>query len=292
MRIAPVLEAVFLALFLFSFSPQNVFAEDVPSIFEEAIQDQIDWWNKQDAQQPVTEPEAEFDSPANENFVCTDFSEACQLKNEIYQKYGWVVLSDNTLEIEIILKVLDFLPQNFLNKVHIVNFQTRSDMQPLGIYALYNAMNGSIQINPRWCDTNVDSCQGVLAHEIGHSLVFGDWAGGKALIGQTVEYLEAITNKYNSPKFQQWLDVSGWHHKEYWSNDDPFAIPTLVNPEDSSKTYMYGTVNPEEDFCESFRYYVYHNQDLKTLSPERYDFIKNEVFDGWVPGEEGGETTN
>jgi hypothetical protein len=42
----------------------------------------------------------------------------------------------------------------------------------------------------------------------------------------------------------------------------------------------YARSNPHEDFAESFKEYKEFPEHLKNVSPEKYDFMKNEVFHG------------
>ncbi len=68
----------------------------------------------------------------------------------------------------------------------------------------------------------------------------------------------------------QWLSFSGWIEKdEKWSSSkkDTFSSE-------------YGATNPAEDFAESVSSYRYNPAILKLKSPEKYQYIKETVFDG------------
>lgn len=67
-----------------------------------------------------------------------------------------------------------------------------------------------------------------------------------------------------------WLALSGWVEKgDHWEKTHPNAT--------SSK---YGSKNPAEDFAESLAAYRYNPELLKSINAEKYQFIKEAVFDG------------
>lgn len=67
-----------------------------------------------------------------------------------------------------------------------------------------------------------------------------------------------------------WLGFSGWIEKDgEWTADKKNAV--------SSK---YGAKNPDEDFAESVSAYRYNPQLLREINPEKYQFLKETVFDG------------
>ncbi len=69
---------------------------------------------------------------------------------------------------------------------------------------------------------------------------------------------------------QDWLDISGWEEKEEgWSATKPEKCVS-----------KYGKTNPAEDFAESVAAYRYNPQLLKIISPEKYTFIKDNIFLG------------
>lgn len=79
-----------------------------------------------------------------------------------------------------------------------------------------------------------------------------------------------------------WLDLSGWVEKDgKWTS----------NKKDSVSS-EYGATNPAEDFAESASAYRYNPQLLKKLNPEKYQFLKETVFDGLEYLEDSGCNIN
>lgn len=67
-----------------------------------------------------------------------------------------------------------------------------------------------------------------------------------------------------------WLKLSGWVEKDgKWTASNKDAIPS-----------RYGATNPDEDFAETVSAYRYNPQLLKEISPDKYRFMKEVVFDG------------
>jgi hypothetical protein len=68
----------------------------------------------------------------------------------------------------------------------------------------------------------------------------------------------------------KWLELSGWVKKDKeWINTAP-----------NSFTSEYGSGKPSEDFAESVSAYRFNPAALKKASPEKYQYIKETVFDG------------
>ncbi len=72
-----------------------------------------------------------------------------------------------------------------------------------------------------------------------------------------------------------WLSLSQWgrsfnEKKEFvWTMGDPSAAPL-----------GYARTNPNEDFAETFFLYRYNGKDLRRLHPEKYEYMRVNVFHG------------
>lgn len=79
-----------------------------------------------------------------------------------------------------------------------------------------------------------------------------------------------VAMELNLDKNKDWLSFSGWVDKDGdWTATNKNSVAS-----------KYGATNPAEDFAESVTAYRYNPQLLKEVSPEKYQFIKETVFDG------------
>ena len=82
------------------------------------------------------------------------------------------------------------------------------------------------------------------------------------------------TNRYNDQDLDEsedWLMATGWRKK---------ADGDFVNNSRSGWVSLYAKENPAEDFAESYTMYRFNPKKLKTVSPARYEFMRNKVFEG------------
>lgn len=96
--------------------------------------------------------------------------------------------------------------------------------------------------------TSPDERSYVIVHEWGHNLS---------------QDMKIDTSK-------EWLDLSGWVDKGGdWKSTKAHSLVS-----------KYGATNPGEDFAESVATYRYNPKLLQALNPEKYNFIKEVVFQG------------
>lgn len=68
----------------------------------------------------------------------------------------------------------------------------------------------------------------------------------------------------------EWLSIGGWIEKDgKWTTS-----------KDDKNVSIYGKLNPDEDFAESVAAYRYNPDLFKRISPEKYNYIKEVVFQG------------
>lgn len=90
-----------------------------------------------------------------------------------------------------------------------------------------------------------------LAHEVGH--------------------IFAIPRK----ETPEWLNISGWSGKKI---DEKKTEWTMGKPEQA--VLEYAKTNPDEDFGETFFQYRYNGAKMQARFPEKYEYMKNNVFMG------------
>ena len=108
----------------------------------------------------------------------------------------------------------------------------------------------------------------VAVHELTHHLDFASSPNSYEGISQSPEFLK----------------LSGWKKKSAYVTDEKTGKRKLQEQWESSKDKAfvrdYAGSAPGEDFAESTAYYMYQPQYLKTIDPDKYNFIKDKVFKG------------
>jgi len=84
------------------------------------------------------------------------------------------------------------------------------------------------------------------------------------------EWGHGIATGFEIDKNKKWLDLSGWEDRNgVWKATRPHSCVS-----------QYAATKPSEDFAESVATYRYNPNLLKTLNPEKYNFMKEVVFQG------------
>jgi hypothetical protein len=109
--------------------------------------------------------------------------------------------------------------------------------------------NGVIQFYAKSLELSESQKEQTTYHEIGHvvALVHGGLDDSK-----------------------EWLAASGWEE----SNG------SFANEKKEKPASVYASINPAEDFAETFTYYRYYPALLKARSPSRYEYMKKAVYSG------------
>ncbi len=124
-------------------------------------------------------------------------------------------------------------------------------------YASENVIaNASIEVFDLWDEQSPESKRYALVHELGHNL--GGLAGG-------------------ADENSKWLKMSGWVKETKVVKGEKVTEFKATKPE--TIISKYGFTNPAEDFAESVAAYRYNPKKLKSVSPEKYNFIKEVIFD-------------
>ena len=124
-------------------------------------------------------------------------------------------------------------------------------------YASENVIaNASIEVFDLWDEQSPEEKRYAIVHELGHNL--GGLAG-------------------RADESSKWLKMSGWTKETKVINGEKVTDYKATKPE--SIISKYGFTNPAEDFAESVSAYRYNPKKLKSISPEKYNFIKEVIFD-------------
>lgn len=114
--------------------------------------------------------------------------------------------------------------------------------------------NASMEIFDLWNELSAPERQQTFLHELGHTLAY----------------------KKNLDTSAEWLRIGGWQEIRRTVNGIVYKDYTL---KDLSKAVSeYGKLNPSEDFAESVVAYRFTGDRLKSLQPEKYAFLKQQVF--------------
>lgn len=88
---------------------------------------------------------------------------------------------------------------------------------------------------------------------------------------------------------EEWKSLSDWRatiKKDKDNKDmlDPYTKKPIVESwhagHDHKSTSKYGQTNPAEDFAESFSAYRFNPRKLKEVAPEKYKYMKENIFHG------------
>ena len=149
-------------------------------------------------------------------------------------------------EMDIILESVDDLP------AHLIPFEKNKSLKHYkrGYGPSSSTIaNAVITVFSVW--DNLPSNEEKIAtfiHEIGHNIGF----------------------RLKQDESNRWLDFSGWVEKEgEW-----------VSTKKDQLVSKYGATNPSEDFAETFTAFRYNPEQLKKLSPIKYDYMKKYVYLG------------
>lgn len=200
--------------------------------------------------------------------LCFDRHEPCEIRNRIWQIYGIDVEDAELGQLIRLKEVLDMLPSVFVESLFCDKVRFDASTSFAG---LYDQIEGDIVIDDDVKQKMYDllswqPMEEVFVHELTHAYQWGymslprsgsnDWA----LV-------------YDNEPMKSWNEITGWEMGvSGWKNNDLESSPT-----------EYGKTNPVEDMAESVLYYVYHNEKLREASSDRYDYIKDNVFNGWEP---------
>lgn len=154
----------------------------------------------------------------------------------------------------VLLTLTDFPPGIFPAEEN--RFLTHFKRGYLPIYASENTIaNASIEVFDLWDQQSRDEKRYALFHELGHNL------GGLA----------------GADEDSKWLKMSGWEQTTKVVNGKKVTEYKPKKPETIVSKYAF--TNPAEDFAESVAAYRYNPKKLKSISPEKYNFIKEVIFD-------------
>ena len=116
--------------------------------------------------------------------------------------------------------------------------------------------NATIEVFDLWSEITPAEQRYSILHELGHNL--GGLAG-------------------DADNHSKWFKMSGWESETKVVNGKIVTEYKATRPQ--TIISRYGLTNPAEDFAESVSAYRYNANKLKSVSPEKYNFIKEVIFD-------------
>lgn len=164
-----------------------------------------------------------------------------------------------TNELDTVLLALSDFPPGLLpaEKNRQLNHFKRGLVPPYPPYASPKTLaNALIEVYDLWDKKSPEIQRYTFFHELGHNLA--------TLAG-------------NADMNSKWMEFSGWTKSTKIENGEKVEQYFAGQPE---KIFSgYGRTNPEEDFAESVAAYRYDANNLKKISPQKYHFIKEIIFD-------------
>lgn len=125
-----------------------------------------------------------------------------------------------------------------------------------GYASEYTLANASIEVFDLWNEQGPEEKRYTILHELAHNI--GGLAGG-------------------ADEHSKWLKLSGWVKETKVVKGEKVTEYKATKPE--TIISKYGFTNPAEDFAEAVSAYRYNAKKLKSISPEKYNFIKEVIFD-------------
>ncbi|MFV8250587.1 hypothetical protein [Bdellovibrio bacteriovorus] len=114
--------------------------------------------------------------------------------------------------------------------------------------------NASMEVFDLWNELSAPERQQTFLHELGHTLAYRGKLDTSA----------------------EWLRLGGWQETNRTVKGVLYREYTLRDP--SKAVSEYGKLNPSEDFAESVVAYRFTGRRLKELQPQKYEFLKKQVF--------------
>jgi hypothetical protein len=180
-------------------------------------------------------------------------------------------------------------PNPYVNGLYNACPDRKADPACEGSSAAIRIFDNALNPNQEFADPTT-KFEAVILHELIHAVQY-----------KKDEY-SIYNNVYNSPLVQNFVYASnkyasgppeslpaginiGWHWGQPPGNPPPPQWTLYSNPPEHAPT-DYATTNPLEDMCDSAMLYVYDPQKLKNESPGRYEFLRDQVFEGVEYGSE------
>jgi hypothetical protein len=113
-----------------------------------------------------------------------------------------------------------------------------------------------IYIFDKWGTYSREERQATIVHEVGHN----------------------IGMKHGLDECDHWMHTGQWKKRTEVIDGKESTRFDMQNP--LLTVSKYAQTNPAEDFAESVAAYRYRGQEFKQRSPEKYQLLKNSVFDG------------
>lgn len=234
-------------------------------------------------------------------------TDAIDIRDDIKNKYNIFIDVDNVSWLK---EIVDILTNSGLPDSHIKNSSSLKviNTDPAkDFYSKCNRETGVITLSVQLFDPEfkkkqpfhrikgVPTLKELLIHEIGHSVgnanneklnkdfekTFG-WAvanGDKNIINECKKngYVSSLESFLNVP-IEQLTTIDDKERKRI---ADKIKLDGIYQkPDKRIKMSWYGITGPKEDFAETYANYILNNENLSKIEPERYQYMKENVFDG------------
>ena len=95
------------------------------------------------------------------------------------------------------------------------------------------------------------------------------------------EVVHVIGREKKLIESSEWLSFSGWKESDDPTESSPSNTTNYVFTHRNCLTSQYGKVSPFEDLAESAIAYRYNPSTLKEHCPQKFNYLKWNVFNGW-----------
>jgi len=233
-------------------------------------------------------------------------TDVIDIRNDIRNKYNIFIDIDNA---EWLKETADILTNSDIPDSHIKNnpsLKVINTDPAKDFYSKCNRETGVITLSTQLFDPEfrkkqpfhrikgVPTLKELLIHEIGHAVgnahneklnkdfekTFG-WAvanGNKNIIDECKKngYVSSLDSFLNVP-IEQLTTIDDKERKRI---ADKIKLDGIYQkPDKQIKMSWYGITGPKEDMAESYANYILASDNLKRVEPERYQYMKKNVFD-------------
>lgn len=103
-------------------------------------------------------------------------------------------------------------------------------------------------------------------------------------IAHHYDFSKTKNKSYGVSESPEFLKLSGWNINKSLETDKNSGLKKLVErwDHDKDKKFVrdYAATSPAEDFAEAVANYVFRPKYLKDISPDKYEFLKSNIFKG------------
>ncbi len=111
------------------------------------------------------------------------------------------------------------------------------------------------------------------------------WAALVAIheLAHHVDFSKSDKTQFGLSEISAFMKLSGWKNNVSYKTDErgrKVQVDNWTHTKDKQFVTSYAASEPAEDLADSAAYYVLEPQKLKSIDPEKYDYIKTNLFGG------------